>query len=192
MRRRVLFILVILLIALLWAFPTTQAQDMLITNLTDLAVQAFSANHSMYLPWTPWQWQAYSLDDGQPWWVDCSQVVCGDLLSTSTNSCATLQMHGVTVTFATLTKNIITGVTLLESGCSTDAVASIEAPSGYEPGTQLGYNAWVWREWQQMTNCLDCWGLTADAIPPPIVTLKTRLADVAEYATYASNAEAEA
>ncbi len=146
----------------------TLAQDVTITNLAELTKMAFSANYSLYLPWTPWQWRAYPTDNGEPWWIDCSQVTCADLLSTSTNSCATLQMHGVTVTSVVLTKNVLTGETLVQSGCSTDVIASIEAPSGYEPGTQLGYNAWVWREWQQVTNCLDCWGLTADEIPPPL------------------------
>ncbi len=168
------------------------AQDVTITNLTQLADVAFSANYSLYLPWTPWQIQACPTDGGEPWWMDCSQVTCADLLSTSTNSCATLQMHGITVTFVTLTKNILTGETLLSSGCSTDVIATIAAPSGYDPGTLLGENAWVWRQWQQITNCLDCWGLTADEIPPPIVTLRTRLADASTYSIYQSNVEAEA
>ena len=170
----------------------TLAQDVTITNLTQLVDVALSGNYSLYLPWTPWQIQAYPTDNGEPWWLDCSQMSCADLLSISTDSCATIQMHGVTVTFATLTKNILTGETLLSSGCATDVVASIAAPSGYDPSTQLGYNAWVWRQWQQVTNCLDCWGLVAGEIPPPIVTLKTRLADATQYSTYTNNEEAEA
>jgi hypothetical protein len=189
--RRILSVLFLAVVVSLWS-PTTRAQDVTITNLAQLADVAFSANYSLYLPWAPWQWRAYPTDNGEPWWVNCSQVACSDLLSTSTNSCATLQMHGVTVTSVILTKNVLTGETLIQSGCSTDVIASIAAPSGYQPGTQLGENAWVWREWQQITNCLDCWGLTADEIPPPIVTLKTRLADAAQYSTYASNQEAEA
>ena len=180
------------LILFLALAKVTVAQDVTITNLAQLANVALSANYSLYLPWTPWQWRAYSTDNGEPWWVDCSQLDCENLLSTSTNSCATLQMHGVTVTSIVLTKNILTGEALVQSGCSTDVIASIAAPSGYEPGALLGENAWVWREWQQITNCLDCWGLSADEIPPPIVTLKTRLADASTYSVYQSNVEADA
>ncbi len=71
-------------------------------------------------------------------------------------------------------------------------IATIAAPSGYDPGTLLGENAWVWRQWQQVTNCLDCWGLTNADVPPPIVTLKTQLANVNDYALYSSNMEADA
>ncbi len=171
---------------------TAVAQDVTITNLAELVDVALSGNYSLYLPWTPWQIEACPTDNGEPWWMDCSQMDCADLLSTSTNSCATLQIHGVTVTFVTLTKNILTGETLLSSGCSTDVITTIAAPSGYDPGTLLGENAWVWRQWQQVTNCLDCWGLVAGEIPPPIVTLKTRLADASTYPVYQSNVVADA
>jgi hypothetical protein len=187
MKGRGLRILVILLTALLWAFPTTQAQDMLATNLVDLAEQAFSSDHSFYLPWTPWEWRAYSLDSGRPWWVDCSQLPCADLLQASTNLNANLQAFAVV-----FTKNVSTGVTTVQPDGSTNVVAVMAAPSDYQPGEQLGQNVWLWREWQQMTNCPDCWGVTADEIPPPTVTLKTRLADASQYSTYASNVEAEA
>src|SRR5580704_1470517 len=181
------------LVAGLCTLPVVQAQDLTITNLAELADVAFSANYSLYLPWTPWQIQAYSTDNGEPWWLDCSQMDCADLLSTSANSCATLQTYGITVTFVTLTKNILTGEALLYTGCSTDVIASIASPSGYDPGTLLGENAWVWRQWQQVTNCLDCWGFTTtNDISPPIVTLRTRLADSNDYATYTNNIEMEA
>ncbi|HXI84036.1 MAG TPA: hypothetical protein VNL17_08105 [Verrucomicrobiae bacterium] len=167
------------------------AQDTTITNLAQLADMAFSANHSLYLPWMPWQWRAYSTDNGEPWWIDCSQVACADLLSTSTNSCATLQVHGVTVTSVVLTKNVLTGETLLGSGCSTNVIASIDAPSGYQSGMQLGENAWVWRQWQQFTNNPDAWGIEGD-LPPLTITLKARLADANDYSAYQSNLEAAA
>jgi hypothetical protein len=170
----------------------TLAQDVTITNLAQLADMALSANYSLYIPWRPWQWRAYPTDNGEPWWIDCSQVACADLLSTSTNLSGSPQLQGVPVASVVLTRNILTGETILQPDGATNIVAVIPAPSGYQPGTQLGENVWVWREWQQVTNCLDCWGLTADEIPPPIVTLKTRLADAAEYSTYASNEEAEA
>jgi hypothetical protein len=69
-------ILTVLFLAMSLRLPTARAQDVTITNLSRLAEVAFSANHSLYLPWTPWQWRAYSTDNGEPWWVDCSQVAC--------------------------------------------------------------------------------------------------------------------
>jgi len=53
----------------LCVLSAAQAQDLMITNLDQLAQEAFSANHSLYIPWTPWQWWAYSIDGGEPWWI---------------------------------------------------------------------------------------------------------------------------
>jgi alpha-tubulin suppressor-like RCC1 family protein len=49
----------------------------------------------------------------------------------------------------------------------------------------LGVNTWVWREWQQVTNSLECWGIEGE-IPPPTVTLNVPLGDINDYATYAA------
>jgi len=110
------------------------AQDVTITNMAQLADIAFSGNYSVYEAWTPWEWQAYATDNGEPFWLDCLQAECGNLLSTSTDPCATFQLHGVTVTSVVLKKFVLTGETLLSSGCTTDLITSIAAPSGYEPG----------------------------------------------------------
>jgi len=192
MQRRVLFVLVSLLTALLWAFPATQAQDsMVVSNLVNLAAEAFSSEHGICLPWfMPWEWQAFSLDGGEPWWVDCSQVPCTNLPPASTDASANALLYGVTLLPVQLTLNILTGETTLQPDGSTNVVAVIAAPSDYQPGTQLGYNAWVWREWQQVTNCLDCWGIEGE-IPPPTVFLRADLADINQYSTYEANVAAQ-
>jgi len=64
------------------------------TNLVDLAEEAFSGNHSLYLPWTPWEWHAYSLDGGEPLWVDCSQLPCADWLPASAEFSGALRRMG--------------------------------------------------------------------------------------------------
>jgi outer membrane lipoprotein-sorting protein len=158
---------------------------MTITNLDQLAQEAFSGDHSIYLPFTPWQWQAYSLDGGQPFWVDCSALPCIDLLPVSTN------LNGVALLAAVLTKNVLTGETLFQSGWSTDVVARIPAPSGYQPGA-LSEDRGVWWLWQQWTNCPDCWGESDGPILPPTVRLKVLLADINDYAIYQSNVTAAA
>jgi alpha-tubulin suppressor-like RCC1 family protein len=190
MERRGILILGLACMASLWTAAMTRAQDVTITNLSQLTEMAFSQDYCVYLPWTPWQWQVYSTDNGEPWWIDCSQLDCTNLLSTSTNLGTGLLMQGVPFANVVLTMSIMTGDTTLQTDGTTNILAVVPAPSGYEPGAQLGVNVWVWREWQQITNCLDCWGLTAGDIPPPVATLKARLSDVNNYGIYASNMEA--
>jgi alpha-tubulin suppressor-like RCC1 family protein len=173
----------------LWTLTGAQAQQTA-TNLADLAEQAFSSDHSFYLPWTPWEWRAYSLDSGQPWWVDCSQLPCVDLFQASTNLSTRLQINDVQFVSVLLTKNVLTGEMTLQADGSTNVLAVIAAPSDYQPGAQLGQNTWLWQEWQQMTNCPDCWGIEGE-IPPPIITLKALLADINDNATYEDNAGAQ-
>ncbi len=89
-----------------------------------------------------------------------------------------------------LTLNILTGETTLQPDGSTNVVAVIAPPSDYQPGA-LSEGGWVWRWWQQATNCPDCWGIEG-AFPPPTISLSVSLADINDYAIYASNMEAEA
>jgi alpha-tubulin suppressor-like RCC1 family protein len=89
-----------------------------------------------------------------------------------------------------LTWDISTGETTVQPDGSTDVVAVIAAPSGYEPGGH-SYDTGVWHAWQQMTNCPDCWGIEGP-VPPPTVTLAVYLADISQYSIYESNCEAQA
>ncbi len=169
------------------------AQDCAIaTNPADLAQQAFSGDHSLWLPNEPWHWQAYSLDGGLPFFVDCSAVPCSALLPASTN------LNGVDIFSIDLAKNVLTGEILFQSSWSTDVIARVEAPSGYQPGT-ASEDRGVWWEWQQYTNCLACWTDPGAPILPPIVTLTVLVADLqnkpvwdAAVAAQAAAAEAEA
>lgn len=117
---------------------TAVAQDsMLVTNLTGLAQQAFSPNHCLVLPWvTPWQYCGFSLDGGEPWWVDCSQVPCTDLPPASNNLSASAPTYGITLMPVQLTLNILTGETTLQPDGLTNIVAVIAPPSDYQPGAQ--------------------------------------------------------
>jgi len=58
MRVRVIAVLVCLTLA---GFSRAIAQDMLVTNLADLAEQAFSGVYSLYVPFSPWEWHGYSM-----------------------------------------------------------------------------------------------------------------------------------
>ncbi len=175
----------VVFLSALFATTSMVAQDLTITNLNQLAQEAFG--DSLYIPYSAWQWQAFSLISGEPYWVDCSEVPCVSLVPASTN----LSAYGVQLIPVRLTKNILTGEILARSDLATDVVARIAAPSGYQPGQPSAQDAEVWRMWQQATNCPDCWGISG-AIPPPTVALRALLADVSEYATYESNVEAQA
>jgi hypothetical protein len=92
------------------------AQDgTIVTNLADLAYGAFSGEHSIYLPFEPWHWQGYSIDGGQPWWVDFSLFPCLGPLQTCTNVSTDTEFHGVPVVSAQLTKNVLTGEVLFHA-----------------------------------------------------------------------------
>jgi len=169
-----------------WRGDALAQDNRVATNLADLAQQAFSGVHSIYLPFMPWNWQAYSLDGGEPLWVDCSQLPCTDLFPVCTN----LQVHGVQLASVVLTKNVLTGEVTLQPNGATDIVARVGAPSDYQPGA-LSEDRGVWRLWQQWTNCPDCWGEPEAGILPPLVTFEgLLLADSNDYATYEDNAGA--
>jgi hypothetical protein len=186
MRPRALFLFVILLVALLSAFPAAQAQDAIITNLAQLAQEAFSDNNCLYLPSMPWLWQAYANYSEQPWWLDCSQLSCGDLFQAPVDLSA-----GVTGYRVLLTRNILTGEMILQADDSTNVLTRVAAPTDYQPGQLSSQDMWVWRGWQQSTNCPDCWGIEGE-FPAPTVTLKVLLADISDHATYQSNLDAQA
>jgi hypothetical protein len=189
MQRRVLSVFVILLMGLLWAFPTTQAQALYVTNLDQLVAEAYSTDHSIYLPFSPWDWRAFSIDGGEPWWLDCSQVSCDGLFQNPTELAA-----GVPAYKVVLIQNVLTGETTIQPDGSSNVVATIAAPSGYQPVTN-SWNRWMWNWYQQVIDQPDVWGLSPSEVPPPTTTLKALLADVSNFATYAafqSNLEAQA
>jgi len=62
--------------------------------------------------------------------------VCSDMLQICTNLSSTnLELHGMTVavTPIRLTKDVLTGIALVQSTDTTNIIASISAPSGYYP-----------------------------------------------------------
>jgi alpha-tubulin suppressor-like RCC1 family protein len=190
MRRRVLSIVGFFgmsVAAIFWQ-GNSLAQNLYVTNLDQLVAEAYSSDHSIFLPLSPWDWRTYSIDGGEPWWINCSEMSCEGLFQTSTELSA-----GVPAYTVVLIQNVLTGETTVQPDGSTDVVATVAAPSGYQPG--VGSETWMWNWYVQVTNCLDCWGLTAGDNPPPTITLKALLADGSNYAAYASyqsNLEAEA
>jgi alpha-tubulin suppressor-like RCC1 family protein len=190
MRKRVLPVLVLVGAAMavtVWQQDASAQDGLYVTNLEQLAAEAFSGEHCYYFPFLPLPWQAYSIDGGEPWWVDCTQIDCTNLLVSPTNLDSGVTAYGVV-----LAKNILTGDTTIQPAGSTDVVATVAPPSGYEPGASSDASAWEF--WQQLTNCPYCYGIEAP-VPPPTLMLQALLADANDYATYAayeSNLEAEA
>jgi hypothetical protein len=184
MRRLSAVLLAVCLSGFTFATQRACAQDMLVTNLADLAEQAFSGGHSFYIPFSPWEWHAYSLDGGLPYWVDCSALPCSDLLPASGS------LRGVALFSGVLTKNVLTGETLLQSEWSTNVIGQIPAPSGYQPGA-LAEDRYVWWLWQQWTNYPDSWGVPDEGIVAPTVTLKVLLADAQDKPDYDAAIAAE-
>jgi hypothetical protein len=167
---------------------SARAQELTITNLVQLGKDPFDGSHSIYTPyWNPWEWKAFWLG-GEPAFIDFSRFPELSALQGCTNSDT---YHGVPVVSAQLTKFVLTGELLVQSGCSTDILAKIAAPQDYQPWA-YAENRGVLMEWQSVTNCpLDCWGIEGD-IPPPTVTLRLSLADLNLYPTCQSNIDLEA
>ena len=168
------------LAALLCALPAAHGQDLYVTNLDQLVAEAYSTDHSVYLPLQPWNTLACSLDGGEPWWLDCSQVSCDALFQNPVQLSA-----GVTAYKVVLNQNILTGETTIQPAGSNDVVATVAAPSDYAT-TANSWNRWMLTQYQQVVDHPDTWGFSADEIPPPVVTMWVLLADVNNYATYAA------
>jgi alpha-tubulin suppressor-like RCC1 family protein len=189
MEKRTSLAVCLALVASLWMLPTVRAQDLYVTNLDQFVAEAYCSDHSIYLPFSPWDWRAYSIDGGQPWWLDCSQISCEGLFQTSTELSA-----GVPAYTVVLLQNVLTGETTVQPDGSSDVVATVAAPSGYQP-VVTSENRWLWNWYEQMVDQPDVWGLSPGEIPPPTIRLKALLADVSNYATYGdyqSNLEAQA
>jgi hypothetical protein len=131
------------MLASLWVLATADSQDLYVTNLNQLVAEAYSTGYSLTLPFSPWDWRAFSLYE--PWWVDCSQMSCSNLFQSATElDC------GVTAYSVVLVQNALTGETTIQPDGSTDVVATV-ASTVDEP-------SWLWNNYWQVTNCLDCWG----------------------------------
>jgi alpha-tubulin suppressor-like RCC1 family protein len=163
----------------------SMGQDLYITNLDQLVAEAYSTDHSVYLPLLPWDWRAYSLNGGEPWWLDCSQVSCDPLFQTPTELSA-----GVPAYTVVLIQNLLTGETTIQPDGSSDVVATIAAPSNYQAVTN-SWNRWMWDQYQEVIDQPDSWGFSPEEVPPPTITLKAVLADVNNYATFQGNLEAQ-
>jgi len=175
------------LAASLWMLPTGRAQDLYVTNLDQLVAEAYSTDHSIYLALSPLDWRAYSLDGGEPWWLDCSQISCEGLFQTPTEV-----SPGVPAYRVDFFQNFLTGETTIYPAGSSNAVITVPAPSGYQP-VLTSWNRWLWNWYQQVVDQPDFWGLSPGEIPPPTITLRALLSDVsnhAAYADYQSNLEA--
>ena len=127
--------------ALLGLASQALAQDITITNLDQLGQVALSANYSIYLPFEPWDWRAYPTD--WPLWCDSTSISCLDSLPASTNFTTCIDWSNIPLASVTLTKNILSGVTTMQSSDSTNVVATIAAPSGYQPGADSA-DRWPW------------------------------------------------
>ena len=173
-----------------WA-STARTQDITITNFNQLAQVALSGDYSLWMPsFSPCVWRAYPTDF--PLWYDSTSLTCLSSLPTSTNFLNSMDWSNVPLASVTLTRDVLTGVTTLEATGSTNVVATIAAPSGYEPG-QCSDERWVWNYYVAATNNPDEWELTPGEIPPLTVTLQTYLVNSnAYYSIYATNLAAEA
>ena len=162
-----------------WQSNVSAQDDLYVTNLNQLVTEAYSPGHCFYFPFIPLPWWAYSLDGWEPWWVNCSQFDCTNLLVAPTNL-----VSGVTAYGVVLTRNLNTGETTLQPLGSTDVVATVAAPTGFVPGASPDdVSAWTW--YQKVLDCPDCWGIYGD-VPPPEIKLKAFLANANDYATYAT------
>jgi hypothetical protein len=82
---------------------------------------------------------------------------------------------GVPAYKVVLVLNFLTGETTIQPDGSSDVVATIAAPSGYQAVTN-SWNRWLWNWYQQVIDHPDEWGLSPSEIPPPAITLKALLA----------------
>jgi hypothetical protein len=188
MEKRSGIVLALVSATMLCSLTAARAQGLFVTNLDQLAAEAYSGEHCYYFAYVPLPWWAYSIDGSEPWWIDCSHFDCTNLLVAPTNL-----VSGVTAYGVVLTKNLSTGDMIVQPLGSTDVVATATAPTGFVPGTDPE-DAATWTFYQQILDCPDCYGFDGE-VPPPEIKLKAFLANATDYVTYAnyeSNLDAEA
>ncbi len=186
-RGRPFYLTLVFLLLTVSAMPTL-AQDITITSADQLAQVALSADYSIHMPWEPWDWRAYPFG---PLWCDFTQMASLGSLPASTNGMQSMDWSNIPLISVILRRDVSSGVTTVESSDSPVVVATIPAPSGYQPGANLE-DRWMWQWYVQATNNPDWWGLTPDQIPAATITLHTFLVDSnAYYSVWESNIEAE-
>jgi hypothetical protein len=135
------------------------AQDDTVTNLTQLA-EGDGWNGGIYLPMVvPFQWQVSPFDWSAFRWADFSQLPSLGSLQAPTNF-AKAHVYGVELLSIVMTKNLLTGETILQAAWGTDVVARVAGAGSYQPGPGWSPARVALQMWQQAKDCPECWGET--------------------------------
>jgi hypothetical protein len=104
---------------------------------------------------------------------------------------AKAHVYGVELLSIVMTKNLLTGETILQAAWGTDVVARVAGAGSYQPGPGWSPARVALQMWQQAKDCPECWGETGAEIPPPTLVLRVNLADIKDKSTYDAAIAAE-
>jgi hypothetical protein len=142
--------------------------------------------------------QVYGIGYWQPMWIDFSEYPSLQKLksdaSSSSNRCVLgAPLYGVQPLHITVTLDLLSGDLILSPGCSSEELASIAAPEGYQVGqwpVDCRVVERLWEQWQTIQKDPD-WTEWYGADARPFLTFHFQLADLSEKQVYQDNVLAE-
>jgi hypothetical protein len=185
MRVRVMALLVCLTLA---GFSRAIAQDqtIIVTNgLTQITEELGKDDGSLFYMPDGLGWEVYGIGYWQPLWIDFSEYPSLQKLKSnatlSANPCVVCQsQYGVQPLHVTVTLDLLSGDLVLSPGCSSEELASVAAPKGYEAGkwpANCRVVERLWQDWQKIQADPD-WKEWYGSDARPFLTFHFQLADL--------------
>jgi hypothetical protein len=143
-------------------------------------------------------WQVYGIGYWQPMWIDFAEYPSLQKLKSdatlNSNQCVLGQsLYGVQPLHITVTLDLLSGDLVLSPGCSSEELASIAAPEGYQVGqwpVDCRVVERLWEQWQTVQKDPD-WKDWYGSDAKPFLTFHFQLADLNEKQVYEDNVVAE-
>ena len=130
-------------------------------------------------------WQVYGIDYWQPLWIDFSEYPSLQKLKAnatlSANPCVVSELqYGVHPLHVTVTLDLLSGELILRPACSSEKLASVTAPKGYQPGqwpADCRVVERLWQDWQKIQSA-PYWQEWYGKEATPFLTFHFQLADL--------------
>ncbi len=180
-------VIALLMCLTLACFSGAIAQDQaIITNgLTQIAEELCKDDGRLFYFPDGLGWQVYGIGYSQPMWIDLSeypslQELKSNAISSSNQCVLAAPLYGVQPLHVTVTLDLLSGDLVLRPGCSSEELANVSAPSGYQP-SQWPANCRVverlWQQWQKIQSDAD-WQEWYGSDANPFLTFHFQFADL--------------
>jgi hypothetical protein len=161
-------------------------EETIITNgITQITDQLCKDDWSLFYIPDGLGWQVYGIGYWQPMWTDFSefpslQKLKSEAISSSNQCVLGAPLYGVRPLHVTVTLDLLSGNLVLSPGCSSEELASVSAPKGYEAGqwpADCRVVERLWEQWQTVQKDPD-WQEWYGSDAKPFLTFHFQLADL--------------